>query len=112
MRGLALLASAALLALTLAGHVAMAAGPDPVEFRDGDLTLKGILYRPDGNGPFPAIVAMHDCGGLFNATGGVGARYRDWEASFRWPPQHGQPIAARAACLALRPISSKKYTPR
>jgi tripartite-type tricarboxylate transporter receptor subunit TctC len=51
----------------------MAAGPDPVEFRDGDLTLKGILYRPDGNGPFPVIVAMHDCGGLFNATGGIGA---------------------------------------
>jgi dienelactone hydrolase len=78
MRGLALLASAALLALLLAGHRAMAAGPETVEFHDGEFTLKGLLYRPDGNGPFPAVVAMHDCGGLDNASGGVAARYRDW----------------------------------
>ena len=56
----------------------MAAGPDPVEIRDGDLTLKGLLYRPDGNGPFPAVVAMHNCGGLLNASGTIAARYRDW----------------------------------
>src|SRR5262249_55637291 len=78
MRGLALRASAALLALMLAGGVAMAAGPDPVEIRDGDLTLKGLLYRPDGNGPFPAVVAMHNCGGLVNTSGTIAARYRDW----------------------------------
>ena len=56
----------------------MAAGPDPVEIRDGDLTLKGLLYRPDGNGPFPAVVAMHNCGGLVNSSGTIAARYRDW----------------------------------
>src|ERR1700704_732887 len=78
MRGLALLASAALLALLLAGHGAMAAGPEPVEFRDGDLTLKGLLYRPDGAGPFPAVVGMHNCGGLVNTSGTVATRYRDW----------------------------------
>ena len=78
MRGLALLASAALLALLLAGRGAAAAGPEPVEFRDGDLTLKAMLYRPEGNGPFPAVVAMHNCGGLVNASGTVATRYRDW----------------------------------
>jgi dienelactone hydrolase len=78
MRGLALLASAGLLALLLAGRIAMAAGPEPVEFRDGDLTLKGFLYRPDGPGPFPAVVAMHNCGGLVNASGTIATRYRDW----------------------------------
>jgi dienelactone hydrolase len=78
MRGLALLASAALLAVLLAGHGAVAAGPEPVEFRDGEFTLKGLLYRPDGAGPFPAVVAMHNCGGLDNASGTVAARYRDW----------------------------------
>ena len=57
MRGLALRASAALLALLLAGQVALAAGPEPVEIRDGEFTLKGLLFRPDGNGPFPAVVA-------------------------------------------------------
>ena len=74
----ALLASAALLALLLAGHGAMAAGPEPVEFREGDLTLKGLLYRPDGAGPFPAVVGMHNCGGLVNTSGTVATRYRDW----------------------------------
>ena len=39
-------------------------GPDPVELREGDLTLKGMLFRPDGKGPFPAVVAMHNCAGL------------------------------------------------
>lgn len=78
MRGLALRASAALLAFMLAGPTAMAAAPDPVEIRDGDLTLKGILYRPDGNGPFAAVVAMHNCGGLVNSSGTIAARYRDW----------------------------------
>jgi dienelactone hydrolase len=78
MRGLASLASAGLLALLLAGRVAMAAGPEPVEFRDGDLAIKGFLYRPDGPGPFPAVVAMHNCGGLVNASGTIATRYRDW----------------------------------
>src|SRR5216683_3177800 len=78
MRGLALLASAGLLALLLAGRGAVAAGPEPVEFREGDLTLKGLLYRPDGNGPFPAVVGMHNCGGLVNASGTVATRYGDW----------------------------------
>jgi len=78
MRGLALLVPAALLALSLAGGSAMAAEPQPVEFHEGDLTLKGILYRPDGNGPFPAVVAMHNCGGLVNSSGTIATRYRDW----------------------------------
>jgi dienelactone hydrolase len=78
MRGLALLASAALLAFLLAGHGAMAANPESVELRDGETTLKGLLYRPDGNGPFPAVVALHNCGGLVNASGAVAARYHDW----------------------------------
>jgi poly(3-hydroxybutyrate) depolymerase len=47
---------------------------------DGPLTggkptsLHGLLMKPDGVGPFPAIVALHGCNGLFNkegrATGG------------------------------------------
>jgi dienelactone hydrolase len=78
MRGLALRASAALLALMLAGPVAMAAGPDPVEIRDGDLALKGLMFRPDGNGPFPAVVGMHNCAGLVNSSGTIATRYRDW----------------------------------
>jgi carboxymethylenebutenolidase len=30
-----------------------------VTFKSGELTLSGFLYKPDGNGPFPAIVYNH-----------------------------------------------------
>jgi dienelactone hydrolase len=30
----------------------------------GTLQLPGLLYRPDGPGAFPAVVALHGCGGI------------------------------------------------
>jgi dienelactone hydrolase len=33
------------------------------------------LYKPDGPGPFPAIVVMHDCSGLGPASSGAPARW-------------------------------------
>jgi len=52
---------------------------------DADLTkgppteLDGYLFRPAGEGPFPAVVALHGCGGLFAANGRrINARHRDW----------------------------------
>ena len=76
--GPASLASALWLALLFAGAPAHAGGPEPVEFRDGDVTLKATVFRPDGNGPFPAIVGMHDCGGLMNPAGVIASKYREW----------------------------------
>jgi dienelactone hydrolase len=75
---LGLFASATLVALVLAGRGAWAGGPDPIEIHDGELSIKAMIYRPEGTGPFPAVVAMHNCGGLVNSSGTVGARYRDW----------------------------------
>ena len=66
------------LALLLVGGIAVAGGPEPVEFRDGDVTLKAIIYRPEGAGPFPAIVGMHDCSGLTNSSGAIASKYREW----------------------------------
>lgn len=50
---------------------------------DQDLTagtptmLEGYVFRPDGPGPFPAIVGLHGCSGLF--TGGrMNAPFADW----------------------------------
>jgi dienelactone hydrolase len=40
--------------------------------------LTAALYRPDGAGPFPAVVGLHNCSGLHNRSGKIGARYRDW----------------------------------
>jgi len=55
-----------------------AGGPESVEFAQGDVTLKAALYRPEGTGPFPAVVALHGCGGLNDRAGALGPRYRDW----------------------------------
>jgi dienelactone hydrolase len=50
-------------------------------------SLLGVLYKPDGAGPFPAIVMLHGCGGLFNAkTGRPDARSVWWAEYFQ---QHG-----------------------
>jgi dienelactone hydrolase len=45
-----------------------------VDIPEGDLTLHATLYRPlyrpDGAGPFPAVVALHDCEGLAQRPAG------------------------------------------
>ena len=59
---------------------ALAAGnPEAVEIPQNESgRLKALLFRPDGQGPFPAVVALHNCTGLTNSAGVLGARYRDW----------------------------------
>ncbi|MGA9007310.1 MAG: dienelactone hydrolase family protein, partial [Xanthobacteraceae bacterium] len=54
----------AALTAVIACAPAIAAEPEHVEIPDGELTLHASLYRPDGAGPFPAVVALHDCSGL------------------------------------------------
>src|SRR5580692_9302787 len=51
-------------AVAIACTNAAAAEPEHVDIPDGDLTLRASLYRPEGAGPFPAVVALHDCSGL------------------------------------------------
>jgi dienelactone hydrolase len=70
----ALAVTLALLALTRAA----AAAPELVEIPEGSLRLKSYLYRPAGDGPFPAVVALHGCAGLAGRSGPVAGRYRDW----------------------------------
>lgn len=40
--------------------------------------LQAALYRPQGTGPFPAVVALHGCGGLWNKSGAPSQRHADW----------------------------------
>ena len=51
---------------------------EPVDIVDGSTSLRGVLYRPEGAGPFPSVVALHGCGGLINSSGKVVARFADW----------------------------------
>ena len=65
--------------LCLMGSLLPLAAQERVEIPAGeDKPLKGILFRPDGPGPFPAVVALHGCGGLTNSSGAIGARHADW----------------------------------
>ncbi|RAI38928.1 dienelactone hydrolase family protein [Rhodoplanes roseus] len=71
-----LAATMALISAVLAGGTAAAAGPETVTFPGRDLTLSGVVFRPDGAGPFPAVVALHGCAGLGKER--LDPRYRDW----------------------------------
>lgn len=62
------------------GRAEAAALPAPrqVEIPASSLTLHAQLYRPEGDGPFSTVIALHGCGGLGGHTEPVLARYRDW----------------------------------
>jgi carboxymethylenebutenolidase len=55
--------SAALTVLLLA-ICAFAADSKTVSYKSGDETVQGLLYTPSGNGPFPAIIVIHEWWGL------------------------------------------------
>src|SRR5580704_3867346 len=76
---------AAMLGVLLAAWCPALAG-DSVSFPslDGSLTggkptlLRGLLMKPEGIGPFPAIVALHGCNGPFNKEGALVTREAAW----------------------------------
>ena len=51
--------TAALLFFALPRGIVLAAQPEEVRFSSGKVTLHGFLYKPEGNGPFPAILYNH-----------------------------------------------------
>ncbi|MGA8157262.1 MAG: dienelactone hydrolase family protein, partial [Rhodoplanes sp.] len=53
-----------------------ASAPEQIRIARPDVALNAMLYRPDGDGPFPAVVALHGCAGL--GKNGIAERYRDW----------------------------------
>jgi dienelactone hydrolase len=56
-----------------------AVAQERIEIPSGeDKPLAGIVYRPAGAGPFPVVVALHGCGGLFGAGGTISTRHSDW----------------------------------
>jgi dienelactone hydrolase len=57
---------------------ALAAAPEHVDIPAENVTLHGTLYRPEGDGPFPAVVAMHDCGGLIHRPAMQTQLYNEW----------------------------------
>jgi dienelactone hydrolase len=41
-------------------------------------TIAGYLYKPEGSGPFPAVVGLHGCDGLVQKDGKVSELYGAW----------------------------------
>jgi dienelactone hydrolase len=66
------------LAAAAAPLAARADTAERMELSVGETRVKAVLYRPSGDGPFPAIVAMHGCGGLVDRAGKDRPDYADW----------------------------------
>jgi dienelactone hydrolase len=68
----------ALVGFALLSTAAQAAGYERVRVPSYDGELDAVLYLPQGPGPFPAVVAMHGCGGLWRDNGQLSTRHSDW----------------------------------
>jgi dienelactone hydrolase len=51
---------------------------EQVDIPGDAVTLHATLYRPEGVGPFPAVVALHDCGGLVQRPHTQEQLYAEW----------------------------------
>lgn len=52
------------------------------EFNGSPVQLSGLMFRPAGEGPHPAVVLLHGCGGMFTRSGNVTASYLLWGETF------------------------------
>jgi dienelactone hydrolase len=96
-------------AILLTAVSSNAADSERVAFRSADKAatpLVGYLLRPQGAGPFPALVLLHGCGGLFDRKGELGRRHTDWADRFTKAgyvvlfPDSFQPRGVRSICSA------------
>ena len=79
MRLLSATLSLTLLAAACTAGAASLPAPHQVDIpASGGLTLHAQLYKPDGDGPFPTVIALHGCGGLGGQSEPVQSHYRDW----------------------------------
>jgi dienelactone hydrolase len=78
MRLLSAITFLTLFALASAAHTAPLPVPHEVDIPLGTGLLHAQLYKPNGAGPFPTVIALHGCGGLGNHSEPVLPRYRDW----------------------------------
>jgi dienelactone hydrolase len=81
MRLLSALSVVAILAAAFAASAASGksqATPEKVDIPRADGVLHGLLYKPDGDGPFATVIALHGCEGLTGHGEQIQSRYRDW----------------------------------
>jgi dienelactone hydrolase len=78
MRVLSAILFLTLFAVACPAAAAPLAAPAQVEIPAGTAILHAELFKPDGDGPFPVVIALHGCGGLAGPSEPVLPRYRDW----------------------------------
>jgi dienelactone hydrolase len=78
MRLLVAIAWLTLAAAAQAAPAASVSSSTQVEIPSGNITLRAQLFKPNGEGPFPTVIALHGCGGLAGRSEPVLPRYRDW----------------------------------
>jgi dienelactone hydrolase len=78
MRLLSAITSLTLFAVAYAADAAPLPVSRQVDIPQGSGILHAQLYMPDGDGPFPTVIALHGCGGLAGHSEPVQPRYRDW----------------------------------
>jgi len=112
-RRLALVAVAA-----LSPAVAQAA-EETVEFKSLEgTTLTARLFKPEGNGPFAAVIMLHGCAGMLTKSGKLSARETAWAKIFTglgWVvllPDSFTPRGYRSICtLKDRPVEPYRERP-
>jgi dienelactone hydrolase len=110
----------ALTFLTLS-TVAFAAGAAPlpaphqveIPLRNG--ILHAQLFKPDGDGPFAVVIALHGCGGLAGHSEQVAPRYRDWAEQLLkagkavlLPDSYGSRELGPQCRVRERPVSARR----
>lgn len=118
------------LSVALLGWAAPARAQEKVSFpsTDADLkggmptTLTGYLFKPEGAGPFPAVVGNHGCDGIVGSDGTLLALYAAWgerlskEGYLVLMPDalssrgHGNLCAMQP--ISLRPVQADREIPR
>jgi dienelactone hydrolase len=78
MRALSVTTFLTLFVLAFAARAAPPAAPQQVDIPLDKGILHAQLFKPNGDGPFPAVIALHGCGGLAGHAEPVAPRYRDW----------------------------------
>jgi len=73
-----LLLLAATVAPSAAYEIEWVKFPALKEFNGQAVELEALMYRPTDGGPFPALVLMHGCGGMYTRSGNVTRSYRHW----------------------------------
>jgi dienelactone hydrolase len=78
MRLLSAVTSLTLFVVAFAANAAPSPSPHQIDIPLSGGVLHAQLYKPEGDGPFPVVIALHGCGGLGAHSEPVQPRYRDW----------------------------------